>query len=175
MTRLLARFDIGGHDLRAGQACWNGRHRVLGTGAYPRHRPAEFGRGADKLCRVGAMFRNTTRGPCSSSASSAGSPAPASWAPDNARQARASPSPDRYGWAAGKAPGSTGSGPDSGVGWRCDQGLYERSSRYPQHGSFRRPGDHVPRLSRIVSVSGIRFNDLLMCSRQRGPISSALA
>ena len=51
----------------------------------------------------------------------------------------------------------------------------KRSAWDTKHGNGHRHGDDAPRLSRMVLVSGMRFSDWPMCSRQRRPTLSAVA
>jgi len=55
------------------------------------------------------------------------------------------------------------------------RGGRKRTFRYAKHGGNHRLGDYAPRLSRMDFVSGMRFSELPMCARQRGPTSIAVA
>ena len=62
---------------------------------------------------------------------------------------------------------------DSG-GWQSVQACCE-PSLWDTHGKSRRLGDYAPKRSRMVLVSGMRFSELPMRSRQREPTSNAVA
>ena len=85
------------------------------------------------------------------------------------------PKPIHRVWVAGRGPGNKGPGVKDSVGQWSVQEFCERSASSTKQSNDHRLDYYAPKLSRMVFVSGMRFNELPMCSRQRGPTSSAVA
>ena len=78
-------------------------------------------------------------------------------------------------WVAGRGSGNKGSGVKDSVGQWSVQEFCERSASSTKQSNDHRLDYYAPKLSRMDFVSGMRFSELPICARQRGPTSSAVA